>query len=161
MNCGESRGIHTCACHDLPTVLLAHKTDIRMCSDSRSPAFVPTRLPTGVLCMDYLKYSQLSASDELFARAFLDDAALQEAMSAIACGSMRAARPGMKVFFDGCKFWLASQFHRYEAARRVGARYQEFWCEIQPGSKSDALRYASARTTSSARARYDPSISAG
>jgi hypothetical protein len=68
----------------------------------------------------------------------------------------------MTVFFDGCRFWLAGHFHRYEAARRLGARHQEFWCEIQPGSKGDAVRYASKWGTASfMRFRNDPSTSAG
>jgi len=64
-------------------------------------------------------------------------------MVAIRCGSMRAAQPATKVFFDGYRFWLASHFHRHEAARRPGVGHQEFWCEIEPGSKGDAGRYAS------------------
>ncbi|SOE87133.1 hypothetical protein SAMN05446935_7695 [Burkholderia sp. YR290] len=157
MNCGDGqwRGVHT------PTVLLAHRTDIRMSSASRSPVCSPGRLPAGVLGRDYLKYSQLSVPDELLAREFLDDAALQEAMAAIDHGSMRGERPAMKVFFDGCKFWLASQFHRYEAARQLRARHQEFWCKIQPGSKGDALRYASTRAAGCMRLRDAPSYPAG
>ena len=102
-----------------------------------------------MLGRDYLKFLQLSAADEVFAEEPLDDAAFEEAMTAIGCGSMRAARPAMTVFFDGCRFWLAGHFHRYEAARRLGARHQEFWCEIQPGSKGDAVRYASKWGTAS------------
>ena len=133
-----------------------------MASNPCSPVSLSVRLPAGVLGRDYLKYSQLSVADELFAREFLDNAALEEAMTAIGCGSMRAARPAMKVFFDGCRFWLAGHFHRYEAARRLGARHQEFWCEIQPGSKGDAVRYASKWGTASfMRFRNDPSTSAG
>ena len=137
-------------------------SDITMPSNPCSPVPLSVRLPAGVLGRDYLKYSQLSVADELFAREFLDNAALEEAMAAIACGSMRAARPAMKVFFDGCRFWLAGHFHRYEAAGRLGARHQEFWCEIQPGSKGDAVRYASKWGTASfMRFRNDPSTSAG
>jgi hypothetical protein len=143
------------------TVLLTRKTDIRMSRASRSPLCSPRTLAAGVLGWDYLKYSQLSVPDELFARAFLDDAALEEVIAAIGRGSMRGARPAMKVFFDGCKFWLAGQFHRYEAARQLDARHQEFWCEIQLGSKGDALRYASARAASSMRLRCAASCSAG
>jgi hypothetical protein len=131
-----------------------------MSSASRSPVCSPGRLPAGVLGSDYLKYSQLSVPDELLARAFLDDAAVQEAMAALRRGSMRAERPAMKVFFDGCKFWLAGHFHRYEAARQLGACYQEFWCAIQPGLKADALRYASTRAAGSMRSRDDPSYPA-
>ena len=97
------------------------------------PARLSARLPTGVLGLDYLKFLQLSVDAELNREGSFDDAALQDAMAAVRCGSMRAAQPAMKVFFDGCQFWLASHFHRYEAARRLGARHQEFWCEIQPG----------------------------
>src|ERR1700742_1333844 len=133
MNCCDEQGVLTQA--GVTTDLLARRIDITMLRDSRSPVCSPVRLPAGVLGRDYLKYSQLSVADELFAREFLDNAALEEAMATIGCGSMRAARPAMKVFVDGCKFWLAGHFHRYEAARRLGARHQEFWCEIQPGSK--------------------------
>lgn len=131
--------------HVTTTVLPTRKTDIRMSRTSRSPVCSPKTLPGGVLGRDYLKYSQLAVPDELLARAFLDDAALEEAMAAIGCGSMRAERPAMKVFFDGCQFWLASHVHRYEAARQLGARHQEFWCAIQPGLKEDAYGYASTR----------------
>ncbi|QYD67069.1 hypothetical protein KZJ38_11690 [Paraburkholderia edwinii] len=96
-----------------------------------------------MLSLDYLKFLQLSVDVEFNREASFDDAALQEAMAAVRSGSMRAARPAMKVFFDGCHFWLASHFHRYEAARRLGARYQEFWCEIERGSMDHAVRYAS------------------
>jgi hypothetical protein len=160
MNCGEGQW-RGCSHAPVTTVLLARRIDITMPRDSRSPVCSPVRLPAGVLGRDYLKYSQLSVPDELLAREFLDDAALEEAMAAIGRGSMRGERPAMKVFFDGCKFWLAGHFHRYEAARQLGARHQEFWCEIQPGSKGDALPYASTRAASCMRARYAPSYSAG
>lgn len=114
-----------------------------MPSDPRSPVGSSGRLPAGVLGRDYLKFFQLSIADELSADQFIDGQALEQAMTAIRCGSMRAVRPAMKVFFDGCRFWLASHFHRHEAARRLGVRHQEFWCEIEPGSKDDSVRHAS------------------
>ena len=114
-----------------------------MPSHPRSPACSSVKLPAGVLGRDYLKFLQLSVDDELASRGWFADAALQEAMTAVRSGSMRGAQPAMKVFFDGCQFWLASHFHRYEAARRLGARHQEFWCEIQPGPRDHAVRYAS------------------
>ncbi|KWK50953.1 hypothetical protein WT81_26195 [Burkholderia stagnalis] len=113
-----------------------------------------------MLGIDYLKFLQLSVDDELLGKASLGDEALEEAMSAIRVGSMRAARPAMRVFFDGCRFWLASHFHRYEAARRLGARHQEFWCEIKPGPKDDAVRYASS-VSGFVHFRHDASTSAG
>ncbi|MFA8357016.1 hypothetical protein [Burkholderia ubonensis] len=131
-----------------------------MPGDSRSSVRSSIRLPAGVLGIDYLKFLQLSVDDELLGEASLGDEALEDAMSAIRVGSMRAARPAMKVFFDGCRFWLASHFHRYEAARRLGARHQEFWCEIKPGPKDDAVRYASS-VSSAMHLRHDPSTSAG
>lgn len=109
----------------------------------RLPVHSPARLPAGVLGLDYLKFLQLSVDNELTRGESYDDAALQDAMTAVRSGSMRAVRPAMKVFFDGCRFWLASHFHRHEAARRLGARHQEFWCEIEPGSKDDSVRHAS------------------
>ncbi|WP_157636087.1 hypothetical protein [Burkholderia ubonensis] len=131
-----------------------------MPGDSRSSVRSSIRLPAGVLGIDYLKFLQLSVDDELLGEASLGDEALEEAMSAIRVGSMRAARPAMRVFFDGCRFWLASHFHRYEAARRLGARHQEFWCEIKPGPKDDAVRYVSS-VSSFMHFRHDPSTSAG
>ncbi|WP_321858740.1 hypothetical protein [Paraburkholderia tropica] len=115
---------------------------------SDSPHFrarMPARLPVGMLGLDYLKFLQLSVDDELCRKGSFEDAALQDAMAAIRSGSMRTEQPPMKVFFDGCQFWLASHFHRHEAARRLGAFHQDFWCEIQPGQKAHAVRYASAR----------------
>lgn len=109
-----------------------------MHGDPRSPVSSLVRLPAGVLGRDYLKFLQLSVNDEFPAGKLFDDIALEDAVAAIRCGSMRAARPAMKVFFDGCQFWVASHFHRYEAARRLDARHQEFWCEIQTGSKDHA-----------------------
>ncbi|MBB2926559.1 hypothetical protein [Paraburkholderia silvatlantica] len=114
-----------------------------MSGHPRLPARTSARLPAGVLGLDYLKFLQLSVDDELACEGSFDDAALQDAMAAVRSGSMRAAQPAMKVFFDGCQFWLASHFHRHEAARRLGARHQEFWCEIRPGPKDHAVRYAS------------------
>jgi hypothetical protein len=103
----------------------------------------PVRLPAGVLGLDYLKFLQLSVEAELGRQGSFDNGQLQDAMAAVRSGSMRTAQPAMKVFFDGCHFWLASHSHCYEAARRLGARRQEFWCEIQPGLKDHAVRYAS------------------
>jgi len=131
-----------------------------MPGDARSSVRSSIRLPAGVLGIDYLKFLQLSVDDELLGAASLGDEALGEAMSAIRVGSMRAARPAMRVFFDGCRFWLASHFHRYEAARRLGARHQEFWCEIRPGPKDDAVRYASS-VSGFVHFRHDASTSAG
>ncbi|WP_155631201.1 hypothetical protein [Burkholderia stagnalis] len=131
-----------------------------MPGDARSSVRSSIRLPAGVLEIDYLKFLQLSVDDELLGAASLGDEALEEAMSAIRVGSMRAARPAMRVFFDGCRFWLASHFHRYEAARRLGARHQEFWCEIRPGPKDDAVRYASS-VSGFMHFRHDASTSAG
>ncbi|MCG5076601.1 hypothetical protein [Paraburkholderia tagetis] len=131
-----------------------------MPSDPRSPVSPSGRLPAGVLGRDYLKFLQLSVDDEFPVEESLDDVALEDALAAIRCGSMRAVRPAMKIFFDGCQFWIASHFHRYEAARRLGARHQEFWCEIQPGPKDHAVRYAS-RIPGILRFRRDPSTPAG
>lgn len=110
--------------------------------DSRSSLRCASKLPAGVLGNDYLTFLQLSVVEQLLVEKVSDDASLKEALDAICCGSMRLARPAMKVVFDGCRFWLASHFHRYEAARRLGARHQEFWCDIESGSKDDALRCA-------------------
>ncbi|TDG03436.1 hypothetical protein E1N52_34930 [Paraburkholderia guartelaensis] len=107
------------------------------------------KLPPGILGRDFLTFLQLSVGDEIRAGQVIDDSALRQAMCAVRCGTMRAARPAMKVFFDGCQFWLASHLHRYEAACRLGARHQEFWCEIEPGTKDDAWRHASRWTQAS------------
>ncbi|MCG5078815.1 hypothetical protein [Paraburkholderia tagetis] len=131
-----------------------------MSSYPQLPARPSARLPAGVLGLDYLKFLQLSVDDELACEGSFDDVALQDAMAAVRSGSMRAAQPAMKVFFDSCQYWLASHFHRYEAARRLGARHQEFWCEIQPGPKGHAVRYASG-IPSLMRFHRDPSARAG
>ncbi len=114
-----------------------------MPSEPRSSVRSSMGLPAGVLGRDYLTFLQLAVDDALLRNASSDVEALEEAKTAIRLGTMRAARPAMKVFFDGCRFWLASHFHRYEAARRLGARHQEFWCEIAPGPRDDAVRHAS------------------
>ncbi|MEK6290920.1 MAG: hypothetical protein V4793_05940 [Paraburkholderia tropica] len=110
-----------------------------MSSDPRRRNSSAEALPAGILGRDYLKFLQLSADDAL--THVLDNASLENAITAICSGAMRSARPPMKVFFDGCRFWLASHFHRYEAARRLGANHQEFWCDIEPGSRDHARRY--------------------
>lgn len=119
---------------DLETAHRAAESPVTMPGNIHSPVPAPTRLPVGVLGIDYLKFLQLSVDDAML----FDIDALEEAITSIRSNSMRAARPAMKVFFDGCRFWLASHFHRYEAARRLGARHQEFFCEIMPGRKADA-----------------------
>ena len=131
-----------------------------MPGNRRTPVASPPRIPAGVLGLDTLKFLQLSIDAGLAGLGQFSSEALEEAMVAVRCGSMRAARPAMKVFFDGCRFWLASHFHRHEAARRLGARHQEFWCEIESGSKHDAVRYASS-VSGLERFRDDPSTSAG
>jgi len=114
-----------------------------MPGQSRSPVRPPFKLPAGVPGRDYLKFLQISVHQKLYDGELPDEADVQEAMTAIRCGSMRTARPAMKVFFDGCQFWLTSHLHRHEAARRLAARHQEFWCEILPGSSDEAVQYAS------------------
>ncbi|WP_321867341.1 hypothetical protein [Paraburkholderia tropica] len=112
---------------------------------SHSPhlnARTPARLPVGMLGLDYLKFRQLSVDEVLRCTESFTEDAVRNAMADIRSGSMRTAQPAMKVFFDGCQFWLASHFHRHEAARRLGAFQQEFWCQIQPGQKAHAVRYA-------------------
>ncbi|WP_423396496.1 hypothetical protein [Burkholderia sp. LMG 21824] len=123
---------------DLETAHRAAESPVTMSGNFRSPIPAPTRLPVGVLGIDYLKFLQLSVDDAMLFDTSFDIDALDDAVASIRSNSMRAARPAMKVFFDGCRFWLASHFHRYEAARRLGARHQEFFCEIVPGRKADA-----------------------
>jgi hypothetical protein len=106
----------------------------------RSPVCPPPKLPAGLLGRDYLKFLQISVDHELHDREPPDEAAVLEAIATIRRSSMRAARPAMKVVFDGSRFWLASHLHRYEAARRLGVRHQEFWCDIVSGSKDEAVR---------------------
>ena len=84
------------------------ESDVAMPSDPRSPAGSSVRLPAGVLARDYLTFPQLSVDNELRGAELFDEAALEEAMIAIGRGSMHAARPAMKVFFDGCQLWLES-----------------------------------------------------
>ncbi|MCP3727741.1 hypothetical protein M3I53_32245 [Paraburkholderia sp. CNPSo 3272] len=112
--------------------------------DKRARGGSSTRLPPGVLGCDYLKFLQLRIDARLLtlSEKALDDDRLMEATNAIRCGAMRSARPAMKVFFDGCQFWVASHLHRYLAARRLDASHQEFWCEIEPGCSVSAVEYA-------------------
>ncbi|MEX3948973.1 hypothetical protein AB4Y40_14650 [Paraburkholderia sp. EG287B] len=112
--------------------------------DNRARLCSSTRLPPGVLGCDYLKFLQLRIDDRLLSLSdrAVDDDRLVEATNAIRCGAMRRARPAMKVFFDGCQFWVASHLHRYLAARRLDASHQEFWCEIEPGWSISAVEYA-------------------
>ncbi|WP_061162536.1 hypothetical protein [Caballeronia temeraria] len=112
-----------------------------------------------MLGLDYLKFSQLSVSDEFLVREAIDSPAVEGALASIRSGTMRAARPAMKVFFDGCRFWMASHAHRYQAARVLGACHQEFWCDIQSGTHNDAVHYAS-RTASAGRTRHNARVCA-
>ncbi|SAL62519.1 hypothetical protein AWB74_03224 [Caballeronia arvi] len=127
--------------------------------DSRAPGAPSPKLPSGVLGLDYLKFSQLSVSDEFLMREAIGSPAVEDALASIRLGTMRAARPAMKVFFDGCRFWLASHAHRYHAARVLGACHQEFWCDIQSGTRNDAVQYAS-RIASASRTRHNAPVCA-
>jgi hypothetical protein len=62
-----------------------------MPGNPRSPVPLSVRLPAGVLGRDYLKFLQLSAADEVFAEEPLDDAAFEEAMTAIGWVNARGA----------------------------------------------------------------------
>ncbi|MBN3812859.1 hypothetical protein [Paraburkholderia sp. Ac-20347] len=92
------------------------------------------RIPTGVLGLDYLKFLQLTVHGKIIREGRFDQAHLEEAMRAIGSETMRAARPAMKVFFDGCRFWLASHFHRYKAARHLTPP----WCQASGILVSDS-----------------------
>ncbi|AQH05029.1 hypothetical protein A9R05_38965 (plasmid) [Burkholderia sp. KK1] len=96
-----------------------------------------------MLGLDYLKFTQLSISDDLLMQGVVTSSAVDDALNSIRLGTMRAARPAMKVFFDGCLFWLASHAHRYQAARLLDACHQEFWCDIRSGTRHDAIHFAS------------------
>lgn len=124
--------------------------------DSREPGAPSPKLPSGVLGLDYLTFSQLSVSDEFLMWEAIGSPAVEDALAIIRSGTMRAARPAMKVFFDGCRFWLASHVHRYQAARLLGARHQEFWCDIQAGTSNDAVQYASRITGGSRKCQNAP-----
>jgi hypothetical protein len=130
-----------------------------MPGEFRAPGASSPKLPSGVLGLDYLKFLQLSVSDEFLMREAIGSPAVEDALTSIRLGTMRAARPAMKVFFDGCRFWLASHVHRYQAARLLGACHQEFWCDIQSGARNDAVQYAS-RITSASRTCHNAPISA-
>ncbi|SAL86371.1 hypothetical protein AWB74_07676 [Caballeronia arvi] len=130
-----------------------------MPGEFRAPGAPSPKLPSGVLGLDYLKFLQLSVSDEFLMREAMGSPAVEDALTSIRLGTMRAARPAMKVFFDGCRFWLASHVHRYQAARLLGACHQEFWCDIRAGTRNDAIQYAS-RITSASRTCHNAPISA-
>ena len=130
-----------------------------MPGEFRAPGAPSPKLPSGVLRLDYLKFLQLSVSDEFLMREAIGSPAVEDALTSIRLGTMRAARPAMEVFFDGCRFWLASHVHRYQAARLLGACHQEFWCDIRAGTRNDAIQYAS-RITSASRTCHNAPISA-
>jgi len=48
--------------------------------------------------------------------------------------------PPVTIFFDGSKYWLADGFHRLLAVKRNGGT--EIEAEVQPGSRTDALKHA-------------------
>ncbi len=48
--------------------------------------------------------------------------------------------PPITLFFDGATHWLADGFHRYLAAKRIGAPAIE--AEVKAGGRVDALRHA-------------------
>jgi hypothetical protein len=48
--------------------------------------------------------------------------------------------PPITVFYDGSKYWLADGFHRLLAVKRNGGTAID--ADVQPGSRTDALRYA-------------------
>lgn len=92
-----------------------------------------------MIALDYLTLSQLCADGDLYSAESLDQRTLWRAEVAARRGEMWRARPAMTVFFDGCYFWVASLFHRYEAGLCAG--YCEFWCDIKRGTKSDAINF--------------------
>ena len=94
-----------------------------------------------MISLDYLKLAQIKADGDLYRPEQLDQRTLQRAAVAIARGQMWLARPAMTVFFDQLYFWVASHFHRYEAALRGHSPYCEFWCDIKQGSKQAAIDF--------------------
>jgi hypothetical protein len=94
-----------------------------------------------MISLDYLKFIQLSVDGDLYDADALDERTVHRAAQAIAAGTMWTVRPALTAFFDGCSFWVASHFNRYEAARRVDARHCEFWCDIKQGTKRDAINF--------------------
>lgn len=48
--------------------------------------------------------------------------------------------PPISVYYDGSTYWLADGFHRYLAAKRIGA--QSISAEVKPGGRIDALKHA-------------------
>lgn len=92
--------------------------------------------------LDYLKLSQMGADADVYRADALDERQLARASKAVTLGQMWQARPAMTVFFDGCLFWVASHFHRYESAVRAEAPHCEFWCDISRGTKGDAINHA-------------------
>jgi hypothetical protein len=94
-----------------------------------------------MIALDYLKFIQLSADSDLYDAEALDERTVRRAAAAIAAGTMWTVRPALTAFFDGCSFWVASHFNRFEAARRAGAHHCEFWCDIRQGTKRDAINF--------------------
>jgi hypothetical protein len=100
-----------------------------------------------LISLDYLTFRQLSADTDLYSPDSLDQRLVERAGHAVRSGSLWTVRPAMKVFFDGCSFWIASHFNRYEAALRAGAVHAEFWCDIKRGTKGDAINFSKGATT--------------
>jgi ParB-like chromosome segregation protein Spo0J len=51
-----------------------------------------------------------------------------------------ATLPPVVVFHDGAKYWLADGFHRYHAARSIGA--DAITADVRPGTVEDARWYS-------------------
>lgn len=48
--------------------------------------------------------------------------------------------PPISLYYDGATYWLADGFHRYLAAKRIGA--PSITAEVKPGGRIDALKHA-------------------
>jgi hypothetical protein len=85
----------------------------------------------------FLKIEEIQGDPDIQIRDSLDEERVEEYAAAMLEG---AQFPRLVVFFDRLHYWLASGYHRYEAAHRAGRR--EIDCDVRDGAKRDAIIFA-------------------
>lgn len=70
-------------------------------------------------------------------RALIDEQVVEDYAAALEAGDVF---PPLVVFWDGATYWLADGFHRFHAARRVGAT--EFAVDVKTGTRRDAVLWS-------------------
>ncbi|QQC63864.1 ParB/RepB/Spo0J family partition protein [Paraburkholderia ginsengisoli] len=85
----------------------------------------------------WLKLCEITEDCEVQIRTQLDEEKVREYAEAMTAGE-KFPRP--VVFFDRLTYWLASGYHRVEAARVAGL--SEIECDVRDGQKRDAALFA-------------------